>query len=80
MDNTIYDGDFMYYVFCIGYDEYIRKLANISSDACDWAFEDAIKITREFWDSEENKQNKSGYDCLIDYLERKAEEGVKNER
>ena len=47
MDNTIYDGDFMYYVFCIGYDEYIRKLANISSDACDWAFEDAIKITKD---------------------------------
>jgi len=68
----MYDEDFMYYVFCIGYDEYYKELSNIDKTACDLAFEDAMKVVREFWNSEENKQNKSGYECLQDFLERKA--------
>lgn len=74
MNSTIYDEEFMYYVFCIGFDEYYRKLSNIDLTACDLAFEDAMKVVRKFWQSEENKQNKSGYECLQDYLERVAEE------
>lgn len=80
MNNTIYDEDFMYYVFCLGYDDYFRKLSKIDLTACDLAFEDSISIVRKFWQSEENKQNKSGYECLQDFLKRRAEEQEQNKK
>lgn len=60
-----------YWTFVLGYDllhDYLMK----DNLGCDIAYEDSIKITKDFMRSEEYKDtSKSGYDALVDYLKNK---------
>ena len=65
--------DYAYITFILGRDFLHDKLKYDNGEEFedDIAFEECIKITDEFLSSDEYKQHKGLYDCLIDFLQRK---------
>lgn len=63
-----------YYVFVLGYDLLHDILNGIE---CDIAYELCKSIYHDFWESEYNNFDKSGYECLQEYVNAHSNE-IKN--